>query len=142
MRWISFAIIAILSSLVFSPGASADSDAPPSPLPLQQAAFNPAQDVAPSLLSAVQPREAALNAMRNPAFELAIPGRLDSPQQKEPALSKPAAKATERFQPLSMLLLGAGMIGLAGLGRRRFKYRRSERGTAFDTSKKIIYENG
>jgi hypothetical protein len=134
------AAFAFLASLALCPGAGAGSDAAPVPIPFQQASFNPGSNGPPSVLSALQSSDVALT--RNQAFQSIIPGNADPGPQYKPALSKRAPRAAGMSQPLGMLVLGAGMIGLAGLGRRRFKPRRSEKSTAFETLKGIVYGNG
>lgn len=134
------AAFAFLFSLVLCLGAGAGSDTAPVPIPFQQTSFNPGSIGPPSVLSALQSSDVALT--RNQAFQSIIPGNADLGPQDKPALSKSAPQAAGMSQPLSMLVLGAGMIGLAGLGRRRFKPRRSGKSTAFDTLKKTVYENG
>jgi len=133
------AAFAFLFSLVLCPGAGAGSDAAPVPIPFQQASFNSGSSGSPSVLSALQSGDVALNASRNPAFQSAIPGNADLGPQDKPALAKRAPQAAGMSQPLTMLVLGAGMIGLASLGRRKFhdiderKVRTNKTGDVRDT---------
>ncbi|MFO7708687.1 MAG: hypothetical protein R6V84_10980 [Desulfobacterales bacterium] len=137
MSPIPIAVAVIFSSLALCFGASAGDGLAPASGVFKQASFNPGSDVSPAAMETIRPSDAALSASANQALRLA-----SSEQQNEPSLLKSAPQAAGKSQPLSMLILGAGMIGLAGLGRRRFKTGFPEKSTAFDTSKKIVYENG